>query len=96
MAGRNVYSKYLTSVTDTDILAQIRTTLGRSDLLFTKMSLVSDSSFTYDVNSLGVFSDPYLDALDSKYKISVDADEVLIVSAVIHENALSIWVAVQF
>jgi len=70
--------------------------LGRSDLLFTKMSLVSDSSFTYDVNSLGMFSDPYLDALDSKYKISVDADEILIFSAVIHENALSIWVAVEF
>jgi len=91
------YTKYITTAeADEDIFGQIETALSLTKIIAKKLTLVSSASFTYDVSGLGVFSDPYLDSIDSMYKVSFDTDDLLIGSCVIHENGVTIWVGIEF
>ena len=95
MFGR-IYSANLTSATDADLFTQIETALGVGDIVAKKITLISASLFTYDISKLGVFSAPYFDSIDSMYKISTENEDAIISSCIIHENAIDIWVAIEF
>jgi len=98
MSGRYYAESILTAGADEDLFTTLRTSLGfESTDLFTikKLTMISSDLFTVDVNRLGTFSDVYIDT-DLRYKLSLDYKDVIISSLVVHEAAVTVFVAIVY
>lgn len=93
--GGRYFSKYYTTAAGGDLLAQVKTSLGiTGNLSVLKMTLVSPSKLTININGIGD-SDMYLDA-DTRYKLSLDSDDCQVVSLVTAEIVANVFIAIIY
>jgi len=98
MSGRYYAESILTVGADQNLITTLRASLGfESTDLFTikKLTMISSDLFTVDVNNLGSFSDVYVDT-DLRYKLSLDYEDVIVSSLVVHEAAVTVFVAIVY
>ena len=78
-----------------DLISDIKTTLGLTSMVVKKMTLISSSNISVDINNLGTYSKLFADA-DGNYKLSLDAIDCSISSVKILEKSVAVWIAVVF
>lgn len=92
--GRYYSESILTAGVDEDLVETLETSLGISITTIQKLTLISADEFHVNVNGVGS-SDVYLDT-DTRYKLSLDAADVLVSSLVVAEAGVTIFTAVVF
>jgi hypothetical protein len=101
--GRSIqgafYSNTITTSGDgsggEDLITDIKTTLGLTSMVVKKLTLISSSNISVDINNLGTYSKLFADA-DGNYKLSLDSLDCSISSVKILEKSVAVWIAVVF
>ncbi len=92
--GKYYAKSITTSVADQDLVTTMETALDEAEILIKKLTLISSSEFTVSING-NEFSDMYKDT-DNLYKMSLDAEDVIVESLVIHESGITIFLAMVY
>lgn len=69
---------------NTDLISVAKALVGQS-IMAKKLTLVTSGSLAFDINNTGYSSTLYLDT-DSLYKLSLDANDVVVSSFVVKET----------
>jgi len=95
------YSNNITtgSVTgNEDLISDIRTTLGLSNIIAKKLSIRSGGSISVDINNLGTYSTLYetSDSGSPLYRLDLDAGDCNVSSLKIKETNASVWISIIY
>jgi len=83
-------------VAGTDLITVAETLSGKSNILATKLTLISSGSIAIDINGLGAYSTLYEDA-DLLYKLSLGDGDCLVGSLIVQgDSASPVFLAMVF
>jgi hypothetical protein len=91
------YSNTITtgSVAGEDLLVDIETTLSLDNVIAKKLTLISDTDISVDLNYLGTYSKLWKDD-NNHYKLSTEGLDCSISSIKILDTSASVWIGIIF
>jgi hypothetical protein len=90
------FSGSFVSTASGDIVSQVKTALGVTNLTIRKMSLTSASPIHIDINTTGIWSSLYQYSTDVNVALDLDANDVIISSLKTKEADSNIFVAMIY
>jgi len=101
--ANNLFGKYYSNTFTTgsvtggeDLISKIETAVGEPKIMVKKLTYIATGSYGVDINNSGVYSQLFQDS-DGYWKLSLDANDVLINTFKIQETSASgIFLAVIY
>ncbi len=103
--GTNLQGQYYSTTITTgsvtggeDLISDIKTTLGLTNLVAKKLSLASSGSISIDINGTGVYSTLWKtsDSGSVAYKLDLDGGDCYISSLKINEKSAPVWIKIIY